>query len=154
MDVEEDFKDFLRDMYPGVEKAPTQMVQMMASPKIEPDDKVESSALFHNENIETCGVADSECPDSFFRPAEGAKCIHRSRQEMEISEAANYCSNLGSGSTLQLLQLELLQDTQFLSEYFLKGVKGRYSSNNNPVSFYSLIKINLPFKDNINKISY
>ena len=114
-------------MYPGVEKAPTQMVQMMASPNIEPDDKVESSALFHNENIETCGVEDSECPNSFFRPAEGAKCIHRSGHEMKITEAANYCSTVGSGTTSQLLQLEHLQDTQFLSEYFLMGVKGRYS---------------------------
>ena len=122
--VNDDFKDFLRDMYPGVEQAPTQMVQMMSSPQIEPDDKVESSALFHQENIEACEAAEPQCPDLFYRPPNSDKCIYRSRQEVDISDAATYCNSIGDTLSTQILRLEILQDTRFLSQYFLKGIKG------------------------------
>ena len=122
--VNDDFKDFLRDMYPGVEQAPTQMVQMMSSPQIEPDDKVESSALFHQENIEACEAAEPQCPVLFYRPPNSDKCIFRSRQEVEINDAATYCDSIGNSISSQILRLEVLQDTRFLSQYFLKGIKG------------------------------
>ena len=123
--TEDDFKDFLRDMYPGVEQAPTQMVQMMASPQIEPDDQVESSALFHAENVNTCDSSELiECPKSFHRPNEEEKCIHRSKETMTIADALNYCWSAADGYVTRFLRLELLQDTQFLSKHLLKGIKG------------------------------
>ena len=122
--VDDDFRDFLRDMYPGIEQAPTQMVQMMASPQIKPDDKVESSALFHQENIEACEATEPKCPDLFHRPHNATTCIYRSRQEVDIDDAATFCNSIGNTPSSQILRLEILQDTQFLSQYFLKGLKG------------------------------
>ena len=122
--VVDDFEDFLRDMYPGIEQAPTQMVQMMSSPQTQPDDKIESSALFHQENIEACEAAEPKCPDLFYRPPNSNKCIYRSRQEVATSDAASYCNSIGNTLSSQILRLEILKDTQFLSQYFLKGIKG------------------------------
>ena len=122
--VDDDFKDFLRDMYPGIEQAPTQMVQMMSSPQIQPDDKIESSALFHQEDIEACEAAEPKCPDLFYRPPNSDKCIYRSRQEVDISDTATYCNSIGNTPSSQILRLEILQDARFLSKYFLKGIKG------------------------------
>ena len=133
--TEDDFKDFLRDMYPGVEQAPTQMVQMMASPQIEPDDQVESSALFHKENVDTCDSSDSKCPGSFHRPNEEAKCIHRSKETMSIADALSYCASAADGYRSRFLRLDLLQDSNFLSKHLLKGIKGIYYSE---LSFKSL----------------
>ena len=50
----DDVSSFLNDMYPGAQQVPTQLVQMLASPQIKPDDKLESTAILHNQYEKQC----------------------------------------------------------------------------------------------------
>ena len=116
----DDFRDFLDDMYPGAQQPPTLMVQMLGSPQTSADAKIESAAIFHKENIDSCQASEPECPENFFRPYNEGKCIHDPHIKMTWNEANNYCSNVASGNS-RMLQFEVLKESMFLSRYIMKG---------------------------------
>ena len=118
---DEDFRDFLNDAYPGAQQAPTQMVQMLASPQTKPDDIVDSAAIFYKESQDTCQAIEAKCPENFFRLCEGCKCLHDPETKMTLIEGNAYCKNLGSPNS-QLFQFERIKELQLLDEYINKGL--------------------------------
>ena len=118
---EDDFRDFLNDAYPGAEQSPTMMVQMLASPQTKPDDILDSAAIFHKDNLETCQAIENECPESFFRLCEGCKCIHDPKAHMTLAEGNSYCKNFGANNA-ELLQFESLEELKLLDAYMKTGL--------------------------------
>ena len=111
----------MNDAYPGAQQAPTQMVQMLASPQTKPDDVVDSAAIFYKESQDTCQARKTRCPENYFRLCEGCKCIHDPKTEMTLVEGNAFCKNLGPANS-QLFQFETLRELQFVDKYIRTGL--------------------------------
>ena len=107
-------------MYPGAQQVPTQLVQMLASPQIKPDDKLESTAVLHNQYEKQCERTEPKCPESSFRLEKNGICIHDPKKGMNFFAAKKYCHNLGEGKA-RLFQFENLEETKLLFQYITKG---------------------------------
>ena len=117
---QDNVRNFLNDMYPGIQQVPTQMVQMLASPQIKPDDKLDSTALFHNQYKKSCEKSQPKCPESFFRLETNGMCIHDPRKGMIFPDSIEYCRNIENGKA-KLFRFESLQETKLLLDYIRKG---------------------------------
>ena len=116
-----DVSSFLHDMYPGANQIPTQLVQMMASPQIKPDDKLESTAVFHDQFEKQCEKLEPQCPRSSFRLEKNGICIHDPKKGMNLPDAKQYCHNLEEGKA-KLFRFENLEETKLLFQYISKGI--------------------------------
>ena len=112
--------NFLNDMYPGIKQVPTQLVQMLASPGIKPDDKIDSTALIHNQYKKKCEKLKPKCPKYFFRLGSNGKCIHDPRKGMTFADSKSYCSSIENGKA-KLFKFETMEETKLLFDYILKG---------------------------------
>ena len=117
---DDDLISFLNDVYPGAQQIPTQMVRMLASPEISPDNKIESTALFHKRANNRCQADVSQCPESFFQLEEDGKCIFDPKQEMTMEDAYSYMPTIDNGNA-KLFQFESLEKTKMLFEYVKSG---------------------------------
>ena len=118
----DDVTSFLNDMYPGAQQVPTQLVQMLASPQIKPDDKLESTAILHNQYEKQCEKFTPKCPESSFRLEKNGICIHDPKKGMNFEDAKDYCHNLAEGKA-KLLRFENLQETKLLFEHITRGIQ-------------------------------
>ena len=116
----DDVTSFLNDMYPGVQQVPTQMVQMLATPQIKPDDKLDSMALYNKQYTKRCEKSQPKCPEEFFRLETNGICIHDPKKGMSFSDSNAYCRDIGDGKA-KLFHFENSEETRLLFDYIRKG---------------------------------
>ena len=116
-DLKQEVKSFLIDKYPGAKRPPHKLIQMLASPVIDPDAKFESLAIFNNEDKNSClspfenastpssNLSDSSCPEGFILTEFSRHCIHKGERKMSFDSGSTYCQNVSTGAA-HILDLE------------------------------------------------
>ena len=115
-EVQQETYNFLNDRYPGSRQLPNQLVRMLGSPDVEPDNKIESRVILNPEEVTACyspsnlnqnitnvesrrkkrELISMECPEGFAITGSGS-CWHSSTQSMTYEEAVQYCNDQGNG---------------------------------------------------------
>ena len=111
-------QNFLNETYPGATKTPNQLVQMMGSPSVSVESKLDSIAIINPGDHEDCTeignavdkrrkrgteemYVEEYCPDEFFKVdnTEVGQCIHISSEQMTKEKASDYCTSKGAGNS-------------------------------------------------------
>ena len=112
-EIRDETYNFLNDKYPGSRQLPNQLVRMLGSPDVDPENKIEARAILNPEDASEC-ISSNEtqnsggsrkkrssdqgpCPNGFIESGYGS-CWHISTQTMAYVDAFTYCSNQGNGA--------------------------------------------------------
>ena len=132
-EVQQETYKFLNDRYPGSRQLPNQLVRMLGSPDVEPDNKIESRTIMNPEDVTACSppltsnqsitndtnqrkkrqFISVDCPGGFTQTGSGS-CWHSSKQSMTYDDAVTYCSNQGNG----LGEMLYFQDDDEITELY------------------------------------
>ena len=112
-EIRDETYNFLNDKYPGSRQLPNQLVRMLGSPDVDPENKIEAKAILNPEDDSGCSSpnttqnngnsrkkrnsGDGECPDGFIETGYGS-CWHTSPQTMTYDDSVTYCGNQGNGA--------------------------------------------------------
>ena len=115
--VRDETYDFLNDKYPGSRQLPNQLVRMLGSPDVEPENKIQARAILNPEDAIECSTPNTtddngnarkkrntvygDCPNDFRETGYGS-CWHTSTQSMTYDEAVAYCGGQGNGGSAVL----------------------------------------------------
>ena len=112
-EIQQETYNFLHDKYPGSRQLPNQLVRMLGSPDVDPENKIEARAILNPEDVSECSSpndtqnkvttrkrrspANGNCPNGFIE-TDYESCWHISTQSMNYDDALAYCSNHGNGA--------------------------------------------------------
>ena len=115
--VRDETYDFLNDKYPGSRQLPNQLVRMLGSPDVDPENKIQARAILNPEGTSECSTPNTtddngnirkkrntvygDCPNDFRETGYGS-CWHTSTQSMTYDEAVAYCGGQGNGGSAVL----------------------------------------------------
>ena len=112
-EIQQETYHFLNDKYPGSRQLPNQLVRMLGSPDVDPENKIEARAILNPEDVSDCSSPNEtqkktntrkrrsptygNCPNDFIETDHGS-CWNISTQSMTYDDALAYCNNLGNGA--------------------------------------------------------
>ena len=112
--VRDETYNFLNDKYPGSRQLPNQLVRMLGSPDVDPENKIQARAILNPEDASECSTPNTtndngnirkkrttvygDCPNDFIETGYGS-CWHTSTQSMTYDDAVVYCGGQGNGGS-------------------------------------------------------
>ena len=114
-ELEDGWRNFLTETYPGSLESPTEMIKMLGSPNLAPDKSIDAKSILHPEDESSCPqrlITETlkTCPDGFHMISNNSDtdipkpCWHfvSELNLMDFEIAANYCQTLRNNGSSQL----------------------------------------------------
>ena len=124
----EQVEDFLRDVYPGANGKPTQLIKLLSSDN--PKGALQNEAVLGiaetcdpSSNLEILNSLNKElnndsCPDEFEKLGDAKYCIHSNEALMTYNEATEYCNEQRNA---ELFYLDSYEDLRALNKHRMAG---------------------------------